>query len=81
VKVTKGTLYLEAIPANGIAMRAAGTERHIVSSRRHPPAEVTSDGTRRHDRDPHVATPQGKVSLRPKTSTLYGLGGDVRVGS
>src|SRR5262245_56727866 len=33
MKIAKGTLYLEAISTNCIAMRAARNERHIMSSR------------------------------------------------
>jgi hypothetical protein len=58
--------YLEAVPANGIAMRAARHERHIMSSRGHPAAEITSHGTRCHDRNPHLAPPRPKYSFRPK---------------
>ena len=36
-------------------MRAARNERHIMSRRGQPPAEIASDGTRRHDRYPHSA--------------------------
>jgi predicted subunit of tRNA(5-methylaminomethyl-2-thiouridylate) methyltransferase len=70
MQVAVGALYLEAMPSNGITMRAARNERHVVPSRGHPPAEIASDGTRRHDRDPHVATSaeQGITSL--KTGTL-----------
>jgi hypothetical protein len=54
MKVAKGALYLEAISTNCIAMRAARNERHIMSSRSYPPAEITSHGTGCHDRDSHV---------------------------
>ena len=39
---TSGRACTPAVPANGIAMRAARNERHIVSSRGHPPAEIAS---------------------------------------
>jgi hypothetical protein len=64
--VAEGALYFESIPANGIAMRAARNERHIVSSRGHPPAEIASDGTRCHDRDPHLAPSAPNVLASPK---------------
>jgi hypothetical protein len=54
MQVTVGALYSEAIPANGITMRAARNECHVVSGRSHPPAEIAPDGTRCHDRHPHV---------------------------
>jgi hypothetical protein len=47
-------------------MRAARNERHIVSGRGHPGAEIASDGTRCHDRDPHVASSAGKVFTSSK---------------
>jgi hypothetical protein len=56
IKVAQGALYLEAVPANSVAVRAARDKRHIVPSCGHPPAEITSDSPRRHDRDPHVAS-------------------------
>ena len=40
-------------------MRAARNKRHIVSGGGHPSAEITSDGTCCHDRDPHVARSVG----------------------
>jgi hypothetical protein len=55
MKVAEGALDLEAIPANGIAMRAARDERHVVSGRGHPPAVIASHGACRHHRDPHPA--------------------------
>jgi hypothetical protein len=66
MKVAEGAFYLEAVPANGIAMRAARHERHIMSSRGHPAAEITSHGTRCHDRNPHLAPPRPKYSFRAK---------------
>jgi hypothetical protein len=39
-------------------MRAAHDERHVVTGRGQPPAEVTADGARRHHRDSHVVPPQ-----------------------
>jgi hypothetical protein len=47
-------------------MRAARNERHIVSSRGHPSAEITSDGTRCHNRDPHAAPSAGQGIASPK---------------
>ena len=72
MKVAKGTLYLEAILANCIAMRAARNERYIMSSRGHPPAEITSHGTRCHDRNPQLAPPWPRYSFRQNTSTSEG---------
>jgi predicted subunit of tRNA(5-methylaminomethyl-2-thiouridylate) methyltransferase len=60
MKVAKGALDLETLPANGITMCAARNERHIVSSRGQPGAEIAADGTRRHDRDPHLAPSAGQ---------------------
>jgi hypothetical protein len=50
MKVAESAFYLEAVPANCIAMCAARNERHIVSGCGHPSAEITSHGTRCHDR-------------------------------
>src|SRR6516165_2551910 len=72
MKVAKGTLYLKAILANCIAMRAARNERYIMSSRGHPPAEITSHGTRCHDRNPQLAPPWPRYSFRQNTSTSEG---------
>src|SRR5262249_47401825 len=58
LKVAGGTLYLGAVAANGSARRAAAHERTIMPGRGHPPAEITSHGTRCHDRDPHLAPPR-----------------------
>jgi hypothetical protein len=57
MKVAEGALYLEAVPANGLAMRAARNECDVIASRSHAPTEVTSNGTRCHDRCPHLALP------------------------
>src|SRR5215469_3224426 len=72
MKAAKGTLYLEAILANCIAMRAPRNERYIMCSRGHPPAEITSHGTRCHDRNPQLAPPWPKYSFRQNTSTSEG---------
>src|SRR5262245_15928485 len=61
MKVAEIAFYLEPVPANCIAMSAAGNEQHIVSSCGHPPAEITSHGTRRHDRHPHVTPSANKT--------------------
>jgi hypothetical protein len=61
MKVAESAFYLEAIPANCIAMCAARNEHHIVSSCGHPSAEITSHGTRRHDRYPHVTPSASKT--------------------
>src|SRR5499427_833400 len=61
MKVAKRALYAQAIAANGIAMRATRNEGHVVSGRGHSPAEITSDGARRHDRHPHAAPSAAKV--------------------
>jgi hypothetical protein len=50
MKVAESAFYLEAVPANCVAMCAAGNERHIVSGCGHPSAVITSHGTRCHDR-------------------------------
>src|SRR5262249_34259568 len=61
MKVAEGTFYLEAIPANGVAVRAARNERNVIASRSHAPTEITSNRTRCHDRGPHLALSAGKV--------------------
>src|SRR6516165_351904 len=61
MKVAKRALYAQTIAANGIAMRATRNEGHVVSGRGHAPAEITSDGARRHDRHPHAAPSAAKV--------------------
>ncbi len=43
-----------AVPANGIAMRAACDKCHIVSGSSDTRAEITSDGTYCHNGHPHV---------------------------
>jgi len=63
MKVAEGALDLEAIPANGIAMRATCNERHIMSGRSHPPAVIASYGARCHDRNPHPA-PSARQGIR-----------------
>src|SRR5215472_5570098 len=70
MKVAEGAFYFETVAANGVAMRAARNERHVVARRGHPPAEITSHGTRCHDRDPHPALSASKTFVCPKTSTL-----------
>src|SRR6516164_6254163 len=70
MKVAEGAFYFETVAANGVAMRAARNERHVVARRGHPPAEITSDGARCHDRDPHRARSASKTLVCPKTSTL-----------
>src|SRR5215470_7566580 len=70
MKVAEGAFYFETVAANGVAMRAARNERHVVARRGHPPAEITSHGTRCHDRDPHLALSASKTFVCPKTSTL-----------
>src|SRR5262249_36386982 len=70
MKVAEGAFYFETVAANGVAMRAARNERHVVARRGHPPAEITSHGTRCHDRDPHLAFSASKAFVCPKTSTL-----------
>jgi hypothetical protein len=72
MKVAEGAFYLEAIPANGFAMRAARNERDVIASRGHAPTEITSNGTRCHDRGPHLDSPQVRYLLRRKASTLEG---------
>jgi hypothetical protein len=61
MKVAEGALYRKTIPADGFAMCAARNERHIMSSRGYPCAEITSHGTGCHDSDPHVIPPQVEV--------------------
>jgi hypothetical protein len=61
MKVAEGALYAQAIAANRIAMRATRNEGHVVSGRGHSPAEITSDGARRHDRHPHAAPSAAKI--------------------
>src|SRR6516162_5061414 len=70
MKAAEGAFYFETVAANGVAMRAARNERHVVARRGHPPAEITSHGTRCHDRDPHLALSASKTFVCPKTSTL-----------
>src|SRR5215470_12604982 len=55
MKVAEGTFDLEALPANGFPMGPARDERHVTAGRGHTRAEITSDGTRSHDREPHRA--------------------------
>jgi hypothetical protein len=57
MQVTVDAFNSEAVPANGIAMRAARDKRHIVSGGGHTRAEITSDGTCCHNGHPHVAPP------------------------
>src|SRR5947199_250788 len=76
MKVAENAFYLEAVPANCIAMCAARNEHHIVSSCGHPSAEIASHGTRRHDRHPHVTPSASKTFVwgwTPDTS-CYGCG-------
>src|SRR5215472_5378475 len=61
MKVAESAFYLEAVPANCIAMCAARNEHHIVSSCGHPSAEMAPHGTRRHDRHPHAAPSTSKT--------------------
>ena len=68
MQVAERALDLEAVAADGVAMRAAREERDLVTGRRQPRAEITADGARRHDRDPHVVPPQDKVSSDFETS-------------
>jgi hypothetical protein len=58
MKVAKGALYFETIPADGIAMRGARNKHHIMSSRGYSRAEISSHGTGCHDSDPHVSPPR-----------------------
>src|SRR5262249_58561206 len=60
----------EPVGGMGVAMRAARNNRHVFARRGHPPAEITSHGTRCHDRDPHLALSASKTFVCPKTSTL-----------
>ena len=76
MKVAKRALYAQAIAANRITMRATRDEDHVVSGRGHSPAEITSDGTRRHDRHPHAAPSAAKVfALASPPSTARGAAG------
>src|SRR5215813_6555674 len=79
MKVAEGACYFETVAANGVAMRAACNESHVIARRGHPPAEITSDGARCHDRDPHLALSASKTIICPKTSTLEVSG--CRIGS
>src|SRR5262249_36045989 len=45
MKVAESAFYLEAVPANCIAMCAARNEHHIVSSCGHPSAEIAPHRT------------------------------------
>src|SRR5215472_10984779 len=65
MNVAEGALYLEAILANCTAVRSARHEGHVMSSRGYPAAEITSHGTRCHDRDPHLAPSAGKIFVSP----------------
>src|SRR5262249_17510965 len=60
-KVAESAFNLEAVPAKRIPMCAARNEHHIVSSCGHPSAEITSHGTCRHDRQPHVTPSASKT--------------------
>src|SRR5215471_11157581 len=79
MKVAEGVFYFETVAANGVAIRAARNERHVIARRGHPPAEITSHGARCHDRDPHLALSASKTFICPKTSTLEVSG--CRIGS
>jgi hypothetical protein len=74
MKVAKRALYTQAIAANGVAMRATRNEGHVVSGRGDSPAEITSDGARRHDRHPHAAPSVGQ-GIRPRITTNRGARG------
>src|SRR6516164_11761814 len=71
MKVAESAFYLEAVPANCIAMCAARNEHHIVSSCGHPSAEIASHGTRRHDRNPHVTPSASKTFVRGWTPDTF----------
>src|SRR5262249_57095422 len=74
-----GVFFLEPGAENGAATRAARNEPPVIPRRGHPPAEITSHGTRCHDRDPHLALSASKTFICPKTSTLEVSG--CRIGS
>src|SRR5215813_11061975 len=76
MKVAEGACYFETVAANGVAMRAACNESHVIARRGHPPAEITSDGARCHDRDPHLALSASKTSICPKTARWKCLGAE-----
>src|SRR5262249_49131711 len=71
MKVAESAFYLEAVPANGIAMRAARNERYVIARRGHSPAEITSHGTRCHDRHPHVTLSARKTFVWGKTPGTF----------
>jgi hypothetical protein len=67
MKVAEGALYLETIPADGIAMRTTRNKRHIMSSCGYSRPKITSYCTGCHDSDPHVTPPRLKYSLALKS--------------
>jgi hypothetical protein len=54
VEIAERALDLEAFPANGIAMGAAGDENHIMAGCRHAPAEISADRPSCHNRNSHL---------------------------
>jgi len=44
-------------------MGSARKERDIMAGCGHARAVITADGTRRHDREPHLRPSAGKISL------------------
>src|SRR5262249_50954442 len=65
-----GSVFCEPPADIGAAVRAARNAPPLVAPRGPPPAEITSHGTRCHDRDPHLALSASKTFVCPKTSTL-----------
>src|SRR5262249_8860306 len=77
MKVAEGAFYFETVAANGVAMRAARNERHVVARRGHSPAKITSHGTRCHDRDPHLALSASKTLFVQRLARWKCLGGEL----